>query len=144
VARSVATATELKHSTPIGCVSPTAGTLAYSLRMPLLSPNAWSPLPSLPHLMFVGVPGRFLAHPQRSMSSKKEQLATVERKLQVLDVSIVDALLHLEALLWRCHSIQRALVRLRNEAPLPLPQVPSRLSPRSHVIWKSCDKSGPC
>ena len=60
------------------------------------------------------------------MSSKKEQLATVERKLQVLDVSVVDALLHLEALLWRCHSIQRALVQLRNEAPPPPVQVPER------------------
>ena len=60
------------------------------------------------------------------MSSQKEQLATVERKLQVLDVSIVDALLHLEALLWQCHSIQRALVQLRNEAPPPPLQVPER------------------
>jgi|RhiMetdeSRZDD1v2_1073273.scaffolds.fasta_scaffold524233_1 hypothetical protein len=61
-----------------------------------------------------------------SMSSKREQLATVERKLQVLDVSIVDALLHLEALLWRCHSIQRTLVQLPNEVPAPPPEVPER------------------
>ena len=60
------------------------------------------------------------------MSSQKEQLATVERKLQVLDVSIVNALLHLEALLWQCQSIQRALVQLRNEAPPPPLQVPER------------------
>jgi hypothetical protein len=49
VARSVATATELEHSTPIGCVMPDGrGRLAYSLGMPLLSPNAWSPLSSIP------------------------------------------------------------------------------------------------
>ena len=60
------------------------------------------------------------------MSSQKEQLATVEVKLEVLDVSIVNALLHLEALLWQCHSIQRALVQIHNEAPPPPLQVPAR------------------
>jgi hypothetical protein len=60
------------------------------------------------------------------MSSQKEQLATVEGKLQVLDVSIVNTLLQLEALLWQCHSIQRALVELRNEAPPPPLQLPER------------------
>ena len=56
--------------------------------------------------------------------SQKERPATVERQLQVLDVSIVDTLSHLEALLRQCHSIQRELLRLRREAPPPPPQVP--------------------
>jgi hypothetical protein len=62
-------------------------------------------------------------------------MAIVERKLQVLDVSIVDALLHLEALLWRCQSIQRALVQLRHEAPPLPPQVPDRAiaTPTRHM-----------
>jgi hypothetical protein len=40
--------------------------------------------------------------------------------------AVVDALLHLEASLWRSHSIRRALVQLRNEAPPPPVQVPER------------------
>jgi hypothetical protein len=43
----------------------------------------------------------------------------VEQRLQILDVSIVDVLSHLEALLRHSHSIQRALLQLRSEAPLP-------------------------
>jgi hypothetical protein len=53
------------------------------------------------------------------MSSQKERSATVERQFQVLDVSIVDTLSRLEALLRQCHSIQRELLRLRREAPPP-------------------------
>jgi hypothetical protein len=45
----------------------------------------------------------------------------VEKQLQVLDVSIVDVLSHLEALLRHSHSIQRALLQLRSEAPPPAP-----------------------
>jgi len=56
--------------------------------------------------------------------SQKERPATVERQLQVLDVSIVDTLSHLEALLRQCHSLQREVLRLRREAPPPPPQVP--------------------
>ena len=56
------------------------------------------------------------------MSSQKERSATVERQFQVLDVSIVDTLSRLEALLRQCHSIQRELLRLRREAPPPPPQ----------------------
>jgi hypothetical protein len=59
------------------------------------------------------------------MSSQKERSATVERQFQVLDVSIVDTLSRLEALLRQCHSIQRELLRLRREAP-PLPPQPER------------------
>ena len=58
------------------------------------------------------------------MSSQKERSATVERQFQVLDVSIVDTLSRLEALLRQCHSLQRELLRLRREAPPPPPQVP--------------------
>jgi hypothetical protein len=43
----------------------------------------------------------------------------VEQRLQILDVSIVDVLSHLEALLRHSHSIQRALLQLRSEAPPP-------------------------
>jgi hypothetical protein len=51
----------------------------------------------------------------------------VERQLQVLDVSIVDVLSHLEALLRHSHSIQRALLQLRSEAPPPPRQVPEQI-----------------
>jgi uncharacterized protein YukE len=43
----------------------------------------------------------------------------LEQRLQILDVSIVDVLSHLEALLRHSHSIQRALLQLRSEAPPP-------------------------
>jgi hypothetical protein len=48
-----------------------------------------------------------------------------QHQIQSLDVSIVDVLAHLEALLRASHSIQRALLTLRTEAPPPslaLPQ----------------------
>jgi hypothetical protein len=60
------------------------------------------------------------------MSWQEEQSATVERRLQLFDVSVVDALSHFEALLRQCHSIQRALVRLHREIPPPPPQVSER------------------
>jgi hypothetical protein len=46
----------------------------------------------------------------------------IEKRLQVLDVGVVDMLSHLEALLRQSHSIQRALLQLRSEAPPPPPQ----------------------
>ena len=59
------------------------------------------------------------------MPQPEEKHSTiVERQLQVLDVSIVDVLSHLEALLRQCHSIQRKLLQLRSEAPPPRPEVP--------------------
>jgi hypothetical protein len=42
-----------------------------------------------------------------------------QHQLQSLDVGIVDVLAHLEALLRGSHSIQRALLKLRREAPPP-------------------------
>jgi hypothetical protein len=51
----------------------------------------------------------------------------VEHQLQVLDVGIVDVLSHLEALLRHSHSIQRALLQLRSEAPPPPTQVDERI-----------------
>jgi hypothetical protein len=49
----------------------------------------------------------------------EHQALGVEQRLQILDVSIVDVLSHLEALLRHSHSIQRALLQLRSEAPPP-------------------------
>lgn len=51
----------------------------------------------------------------------------VEQQLQVLDVGVVDVLSHLEALLRHSHSIQRALLQLRSEAPPPPTQVDERV-----------------
>jgi hypothetical protein len=78
------------------------------------------------NLDYVAVPGRFLARQRcrRTMPGQKDQSATVERQLQVLDVSIVDVLSHLEALLRQCHTIQRKLLQLRSEAPPPRPALP--------------------
>ena len=42
-----------------------------------------------------------------------------EHQLQILDVHVVDVLAHLEALLRHSHSIQRALLKRRSEAPPP-------------------------
>ena len=60
--------------------------------------------------------------------SPKEQSPAIEQHLQVLDVSIVDVLSHLEALLRHSHSIQRALLQLRSEAPPPTPEVPEHVT----------------
>ena len=60
------------------------------------------------------------------MPPQEKQPATVERQLQVLDVSIVDVLSHLEALLRQCHTIQRKLLQLRSEAPPPRTELPDR------------------
>ena len=54
--------------------------------------------------------------------SHKQESPDIERQLQVLDVSIVDVLSHLEALLRHSHSIQRSLLQLRGEAPSSMPQ----------------------
>ena len=48
-----------------------------------------------------------------------ERDTSTDHQLQNLDVSIVDVLAHLEALLRGSHSIQRALLKLRTEAPPP-------------------------
>lgn len=55
--------------------------------------------------------------------SHNQESPDLEKQLQVLDVSIVDVLSHLEALLRQSHSIQRALLELRSEAPPPPPQM---------------------
>ena len=47
-----------------------------------------------------------------------------DAQIQSLDVHIVDVLAHLEALLRASHSIQRALLKLRAEAPPPAPAPP--------------------
>jgi hypothetical protein len=60
------------------------------------------------------------------MPPQEKQPATVERQLQVLDVSIVDVLSHLEALLPQCHTIQRKLLQRRSEAPPPRTELPDR------------------
>ena len=57
----------------------------------------------------------------------------VEKQLQLLDVSIVDVLSHLEALLRESHSIQRALLQLRSEAPPPRPQQGRKRDHRAHA-----------
>ena len=46
-----------------------------------------------------------------------------ETQLQMLDVSNVDVLSHLEALLRHSHSIERGLLELRSEAPQPPPHM---------------------
>ena len=55
--------------------------------------------------------------------SRKEESPDIEKQLQVLDVSIIDVLSHLEALLRHTHSVQRSLLQLRSEAPPPPPQM---------------------
>jgi hypothetical protein len=47
-----------------------------------------------------------------------------DHQVQTLDVQLVDVLAHLEALLRHSHSIQRALLKLRAEAPPPTPAAP--------------------
>ena len=44
-----------------------------------------------------------------------------DNQLQLLDVYLVDVMSHIEALLRHTHSIQRALLQLRQEAPPPEP-----------------------
>ena len=51
--------------------------------------------------------------------SQNDQSSIREQQLQVLDVNVVDALSHLEALLRQSHSIQRELLELRSEALPP-------------------------
>jgi hypothetical protein len=53
----------------------------------------------------------------------KQESPDIEPQLQMLDVSIVDVLSHLEALLRHSHSIQRGLLELRSEAPRPPPHM---------------------
>ena len=48
-----------------------------------------------------------------------DQERSRDERLQELDVHIVDVLAHLEALLRASHTIQRALLTLRAEAPPP-------------------------
>jgi hypothetical protein len=64
--------------------------------------------------------------------SQKKESPDLERQLQVLDVSIVDVLSHLEALLRHSHSIQRSLLQLRSEAPPPPP--PPQMSERVSTV----------
>src|SRR5687768_12072182 len=49
----------------------------------------------------------------------KDEFRDGEQQLQMLDVHVVDVLAHLEALLRHSHFIQRALLKLRSEAPPP-------------------------
>lgn len=50
---------------------------------------------------------------------QENQPLTIEHQLQILDVSLVDVLSHLEALLRLSHTIQRELLQLRSDAPPP-------------------------
>jgi hypothetical protein len=51
--------------------------------------------------------------------SHKQESPDIETQLQMLDVSNVDILSHLEALLRHSHSIERGLLELRSETPRP-------------------------
>ena len=66
-----------------------------------------------------------------------------DQQLQVLDVHIVDVLAHLEALLRHSHSIQRALLKLRSEAPPPAPTplaaVSQTLTGHSREMKRECE-----
>ena len=53
--------------------------------------------------------------------SHKQESPDMETQLQMLDVSNVDVLSHLEALLRHSHSIERDLLELRSETPQPPP-----------------------
>ena len=57
----------------------------------------------------------------------RQQSRDVEQQLQMLDVGVVDVLAHLEALLRHSHSVQRALLQLRSEAPPPALQMPEEV-----------------
>ena len=64
--------------------------------------------------------------------------------LQVLDVHVVDVLAHLEALLRHSHSIQRALLQLRSEAPPPTPaplrkEMTAALVAHGRDMQRECD-----
>ena len=70
----------------------------------------------------------------------------LDQHLQVLDVHVVDVLSHLEALLRHSHSIQRALLQLRAEAPPPKP-APSRtvaadLTKHAKQMGSECEMLG--
>jgi hypothetical protein len=58
----------------------------------------------------------------------EQKVLGIDEHLQVLDVHVVDVLAHLEALLRHSHSIQRALLQLRGEAP------PPRVAPPKAVL----------
>jgi hypothetical protein len=66
--------------------------------------------------------GILLACNTGGVVSQRAEWPEIEKKLQVLDVGVVDMLSHLEALLRQSHLIQRALLQLRSEAPPPPPQ----------------------
>lgn len=58
------------------------------------------------------------------MTDPRDASTEHQIQIQTLDVAIVDVLAHLEALLRASHSIQRALLELRSEAPPPSPAPP--------------------
>ena len=78
-----------------------------------------------------------------AMPEQRDQLRPVEQHLQQLDVHIVDVLSHLEALLRHSHSIQRALLQLRAEAPPPAPApavaIMTTLTTHAHQMGRECD-----
>ena len=68
---------------------------------------------------------------------------SVDERLQNLDVHVVDVLAHLEALLRHSHSVQRALLTLRAEAPPPMPapteKVVGTLNDHAHQMRRDCE-----
>ena len=69
-----------------------------------------------------------LDHHRRGTVPHKQESADIETRLQMLDVSIVDVLSHLEALLRHSHAIQRGLLELRSEARPPPPHMSEGVS----------------
>jgi hypothetical protein len=67
---------------------------------------------------------------------------STDHQLQSLDVHIVDVLAHLESLLRASHLIQRALLKLRAEAPPPSPAPPKQtlasLRDNVHGMRRDC------
>jgi|GraSoiStandDraft_8_1057269.scaffolds.fasta_scaffold68464_3 hypothetical protein len=68
---------------------------------------------------------------------------SLDEQLQTLDVQIVDVLAQLEALLRHSHSIQRALLKLRAEAPPPAPapieHITAVLGEHAHEMRRDCE-----
>jgi hypothetical protein len=57
---------------------------------------------------------------------------TQQEAVQVVDVQVVDVLAHLEALLRSAHTLQRAALKLRSEAPPP--NNPATYADRNRVV----------
>ena len=75
--------------------------------------------------------------------AQHENSADLEAQLQLMDVHVVDVLAHLEALLRHSHSIQRALLQLRADAPPPATAPPEAvcavLRGHAHEMTRECN-----